>query len=75
MVEVNGFDLHVGRKHLERSALRLYDSGIVDGERKQARLIFRDRMLYQVMVSGPAKTFPAAEAQRFFSAFRLAPAS
>lgn len=45
---------------------------VLDGKRTQARLIFKDRMLYQLMAVGPAKTFPEPQAQRFFESFKLA---
>lgn len=44
---------------------------VIEGQRTKARLIFKDRMLYQLMAAGPAKTFPDAQAERFFSSFRL----
>ncbi len=45
---------------------------VLDGKRTQARLIFKDRMLYQLMAVGPAKTFPEPQAERFFASFKLA---
>lgn len=44
---------------------------VLDNKRTQARLIFKDRMLYQLMASGPAKTFSEPNAARFFGSFRL----
>lgn len=44
---------------------------VIEGERTQARLIFKDRTLYQLMAAGPVKTFPEDQAQRFFSSFKL----
>jgi len=44
---------------------------IEEGTRTQARLIFHDRMMYQLMVVSPQDKFPVADAERFFSSFRL----
>ncbi|MGE4063598.1 MAG: hypothetical protein AB7E79_09540 [Rhodospirillaceae bacterium] len=44
---------------------------VLDDKRTQARVIFKDRMLYQLMASGPAKTFPVQQADRFFASFKL----
>ena len=43
----------------------------LEGKRTQALLIFRDRTLYQLMVTSPAATFPSAKAEQFFSSFRF----
>ena len=42
-----------------------------DGERTQALLLFQGRKMYQLMVTSPAASFPAANAERFFGSFRL----
>ncbi len=42
-----------------------------DGTRTQAVLIFRDRTMYQLMVTAPTGSFPVIEAERFFSSFRF----
>ena len=44
---------------------------VLDDKRTQARLIFKDRMLYQLLASGPAKTFQPQQAERFFTSFKL----
>jgi len=41
------------------------------GERTQALLIFNDRMMYQLMVTAPAASYPSANAARFLGSFRL----
>ncbi len=43
----------------------------VDGKRTLAMLIFQDRMMYQLMVTSLAASFPETDAERFFSSFRL----
>jgi hypothetical protein len=45
---------------------------VLEDTRTQARVIFKDRMLYQLMAVGPAKTFSEPRAQRFFDSFKLA---
>ena len=45
---------------------------IIEGQKTRARLVFKERMLYQLMVVGPAKTFPEQNAERFFASFKLA---
>jgi hypothetical protein len=44
---------------------------VLDDKRTQVRLIFKDRMLYQLMAVGPAKTFSEQQANRFFASFKL----
>lgn len=44
---------------------------VLDDKRTQARVIFKDRMLYQLIASGPAKTFQPQLAERFFASFKL----
>ncbi len=44
---------------------------IEEGKRTQARMIFRDRTVYQLMVTSPEAVFPLAGAGRFFESFRL----
>jgi hypothetical protein len=39
--------------------------------RTRAILVFRDRMMYQVMVTSSVSKFPVADAERFISSFRL----
>jgi len=43
----------------------------LEGTRTQAILIFRDRMMYQLMITAPVAAFPEAGAERFFGSFRL----
>lgn len=43
----------------------------VDGNRTQAAIFFRDRMLYQLMVTAPRDSFSPANAERYFSSFHL----
>lgn len=43
----------------------------LEGMRTQALLIFDDRMMYQLIVTSAAASFPTANAERFFSSFRL----
>ncbi len=43
----------------------------LNGARTEAVLIFKDRMLYQLMVRSPAASFPETNAQRFFDSFHL----
>lgn len=45
---------------------------VIEAQKTRARLIFKDRMLYQLMAVGPVKTFPEANANRFFASFTLA---
>jgi len=44
---------------------------VLEGQRNVVRLIFKDRVLYQLMAVGPQKTFPEQQAQRFFSSFKI----
>jgi hypothetical protein len=44
---------------------------VLDGQRNVVRLIFKDRVLYQLMAVGPQKTFPEDQARRFFASFKL----
>jgi hypothetical protein len=43
----------------------------LEGTRTQALLIFQGRMMYQVMVKAPERSFPLVDADRFFRSFRL----
>lgn len=42
-----------------------------DGTRTEARVIFSDRTMYQLMVASPERSFPAADAARFFESFKI----
>lgn len=44
---------------------------VIEGQKTRARLIFKDRLMYQIMAAGPAKTYPEASADRFFASFKL----
>ncbi len=44
---------------------------VIEGQRTQAILIFKERMLYQLMAAGPEKTFPLGDAAKFFASFKL----
>ena len=41
------------------------------GRRTQVRVIFQDRIVYQLAATAPTDRFPAADAERFFSSFRV----
>ncbi len=43
----------------------------VDGNRTQAAIFFRDDVMYQLMVTAPAKSFSTDKAERYFSSFHL----
>ena len=52
-----------------------HDATQQSGTRTQIYMIFTDRMMYQLSVSAPARTFSTANAERFFGSFRLLPPS
>lgn len=43
----------------------------LEGTRTQALVIFHERMMYQMMVTSPAASFPLVDAERFLGSFRL----
>ncbi len=43
----------------------------IDGNRTQAAIFFHDRVMYQLMVTSPAKEFSTANAERYFGSFHL----
>lgn len=47
------------------------DDAVEDGARTQAAVILGGRMVYRLVVRAPARSFPAADANRFFDSFRL----
>lgn len=66
----NGFDLS-GWDRI-RGALPIYQRHVLlDGKLYRQRLVFANRMVYELLVSGPAGVFPDFAARRFFDSFAV----
>ena len=66
----NGFDL-AGWDRI-KGALPVYQRHVLlDGKLYRQRLVFANRMVYELLVSGPAGVFPAFAARRFFDSFAV----
>jgi hypothetical protein len=68
IAEANGFDLYEWDRI--DGKLPVYQRHIyLEGKMYRQRLVFGQRMVYELLVSGPADVFPDFAARRFFDSF------